>query len=227
MLINGVMVMTCNINEALNYIHLNQNDKCVFVGDSMGRYDMLFDSYGVIPASVLMPDYPCMEADINGTPGEFQQKYFMYLDTENPKSMIITLLAALHQCKNIILLVPPEASGLKYPFVLCEYLLTHHGIQILNNINNGVPSSYNPVFDPYNAMCLYSLNLIEPQEYLLYSGPNFTMLDKLCYDAHVQFPPNTPPEAIYNYFNEWRNNMLKAGKPLKKVFQFNHAQEGW
>ena len=227
MLINGVMIMTSNINEALNYIHQNNNDKCVFVGDSMGRYDVLFDSYGVIPASVLMPDYPCMEADINGAPNEFTQKYFMYLDTENPKSMIITLLAALHQGKNIIFLIPPEASGLKYPFVLCEYLVTHHGIQVLNNINNGVPSSYNPVFDPYNAMCLYSLSLIEPQEYLLYSGPNFTMLDKLCFDTNTQFAPNTPPEAIYAYFNEWRNNMLKAGRPLKKVFQFNHAQKGW
>lgn len=224
-LINGIMSMTADINKAISVIQQDPNTKCVFVGDSMGRYDSLFDSYGVIPASVLMPDYPCMEADINGARDEFHQKYFMYLNTENPKSMIITLIAALHMGKNIILLIPPESSGLNYPFVLSAYLSAYHGIQVQSDL---YPASfmYFNAKDSYNAMCLYSMNFIQPQEFLMYAGPEFGgLIQKLCYDTGIQFAPNTPPEVIYNYFNEWRINMIRAGKPLQKVFGFNHRQE--
>lgn len=223
MLIKGTMELTSDFNKFMYLSQKDPNMKCILIGDCMdGRYDELFNVYGVIPASILMPDYICMESQVNGTPEEFKAKYFAYLNSEEPKSMIITLIAALYQGKNILLLVPPESAGMQYPMVLMDYLFTVHGIQTRYDpakIQNG----YNSQFDLYNADCLYSLNILGPAEYLMVSGSGFDMIDKLCYDTQMQFAPTCSLEQVRNYFEEWRQNMLKTGMTMTKPIGFMHT----
>ncbi len=223
MLIKGIMELTNDFNKFMYLAQEDPNLKCVLIGDCMdGRYDELFNVYGVIPASILMPDYICMESQVNGTPEEFKAKYFAYLNSEEPKSMIITLIAALYQGKNILLLIPPESAGMQYPMVLMDYLFSVHGIQTRYDPAN-IQSGYNSQFDLYNADCLYMLNILGPAEYLMVSGPGFDMIDKLCYDTQMQFAPNCTPEQVRNYFEEWRQNMLKRGMAMAKPIGFMHT----
>lgn len=218
-IINGIISFTKNLDEALNLMRQSTNTKCLFVGDSMGKYDMLFTQYGIIPASILMPDLIGMEADINGTPQEFRDKYFSYLNTEGPKSMIATIITALYQGKNIILLIPPESEGLDYPIVLMDYFFTCHGITVASS-ERGVVFGYNPGFDLLNADCMYAFSTIGPAEYLFIAGPNFDMINKLCYDTHMGFGPNIDMRSVRLYFDQWRQNMIKSGIPTNKVFGF-------
>lgn len=217
--INGMLHFTRDFNEAISLINQNPNNKSLFVGDTMGKYDHVLDQYGIISASILMPDIICMEADVNGSMDEFRNKYFYYLDSEAPKSMIVTIITALYQGKNIILLVPPEANGLNYPVVLLEYFSFRHGINASCPELNMQPT-YNPVADLFNADCMYMFNTIGPAEYLFIAGPNFDMVDKLCYDTNMCIPPGTTPEAVRNYFEQWRVNMVNGGKPTTKAFGF-------
>lgn len=220
-IINAKMQFTTDCNMALSIMSQQPNTKCVFVGDSMGRYDTLFDNYGVIPASVLMPDYMCMEADINGSIQEFQNKYYYYLQTEEPKAMMATLITALYKGINIVIFVPQEASGLRYPKMLLSFIQNFHGI-VVESRQLGVAFAYNPAYDKNNADFLYSYSLISPAEYLMLAGPRFDMLSKLCFDTKMTFAPNTPPERVWQYFNEWRENMLTTNKPTKKIIGYLH-----
>lgn len=222
-IINAKMQFTTDCNTALSIMNQQPNTKCIFVGDSMGRYDVLFNNYGVIPASVLMPDYMCMEADINGTIQEFQSKYYAYLNTEEPRAMMITLIAALYHGINIVLFVPKEASGLRYPKMLLSYIQNIHGI-IVESPQMNIIFNYNPAYDLFNADCLYGYSLISPAEYLMLAGPKFDMLNKLCIDTGMIFASNTPPEEVWKYFNEWRENMLATNKPTKKIIGYLHNQ---
>lgn len=218
-IVKGVLYFTRDLNEAVNLINQSPSNKCLFVGDTMGKYDNMVNQYGLIPASILMPDIICMEADVNGAPGEFQNKYYTYLDSEGPKSMLVTIITALYQGKNIVLLVPPEANGLNYPSVLLSYIQSHHGITTASREFNTNPM-YDPTADLYNADCMYMFNIIGPAEYLYIAGPNFDMVDKLCYDTHMCIPLGTTPQAVRDYFDQWRENMLKAGNPTTKAFGF-------
>lgn len=220
--INGMMYFTGDMNEAITLLQQSNNTKCLFVGDSMGKYDMMFTQYGIIPASILMPDLIGMEADINGTPLEFRDKYFNYLNTEAPKSMIATIITALYQGKNIILLVPPEANGLSYPMVLMDYICTFHGITVACN-EKKISYNYNPAFDLANADCMYAFSTIGPAEYLMIAGPNFDMIGKLCHDTNMGFGPNMDPNMVRSYFVNWQNNMINNGKVTVKPFGFTFS----
>lgn len=220
-IINGMVYFTGDINEALKMLQQNNSNKCLFVGDSMGKYDALFTQYGIISASVLMPDLIGMEADINGTPLEFRDKYFNYLNSEIPKSMIATIITALYQGKNIILFVPPEANGLNYPMVLLDYICTFHGITV-SCPDKRISFNYNPAFDLTNADCMYAFSTIGPAEYLMIAGPNFDMISKLCYDTNMGFG-NMDPQSIRAYFANWQNNMLSGGKTTIKPFGFTFS----
>lgn len=215
--INGKMYWTKSFEEALSIMNAMPNTKCLFVGDSMGRYDDLLNQYGIIPASILMPDLIGMEADINGAPGEFRASYFGYLNSEGAKSMIVTIITALYRGKNIVILVPPEAEGLNYPTVLMDYLFTYHGITVACSAMN-IPNQYNVTFDLYNADCMYAFNFIGAAEYLYIAGPGFDMINKLCFDTHMQF---VDTKQAHEYYSAWQSNMVNAGMVTIKPFGFS------
>lgn len=219
-LIKGFLYFSRDLNQAIMQMHQYPSTRCLFVGDTMGKYDSLLDQYGIISASILMPDIIGMEADINGTPDEFRDKYFNYLNSDAPKSMIVTIITALYQGKNIILLVPPEANGLNYPMVLLNYFSIFHGINA-GCVETGTMFTYNPAADVTNADYMYMFNIIGPSEYLFIAGPNFDMIDKLCHDTNTSIPLGTPPEVVKNYFEQWRQNMINSGTQTSKVFGFS------
>lgn len=215
-IIKGTLIFTRDMNEAISIIAQSPSNKCLFVGDSMGKYDTVLNQYGIIPSSILMPDLICMEADINGDPMEFKNKYYAYLNSEGPKTMLVTIITALYQGKNIVLLVPPEANGLAYPNVLLEYFRQFHGIMAASKEFNTQPA-YDPSADLSNANYMYGFNTISPTEYLAIAGPNFNMIDKLCYDTHITIQPQTDFNSIRSYFEQWRQNII-AGSNLIKPF---------
>jgi len=222
MIVKGVIELTYDFNKFMYLSQKDPNLKCIFVGEYTNKYDDLFNSYGVIPASILMPDYICMESQVNGTPDEFKEKYFAYLSSEEPKSMIITLIAALYQSKNIVILVPPEAVSMQYPMVLMDYLFSVHGIQTIYEPAK-IKYGYNQQFDLYNADCLYSLNIIGPAEYLKVAGPQFDMIDKLCYDTQMKFGQNFTAQMVKDYFEQWRQSMIRSGMITTKPIGFMHT----
>jgi hypothetical protein len=198
-------------------VQAQPDTKILFVGDTTG-YDGIISYFGMIPATILMPDYAMMEADVNGDISRFNYMYYQYLDSQSVQEFLITILAALNQCKHIILFVPGEASGLHYQTALLAYILDRFGIQ---TAYGNVPFSYNEAFTVLNAGRLYAYNLIGPSQYLLTAGEGFNMINKLIADTGIQFANGSESDA-YNYFNQWRLRMLKADRILVKPFGLSY-----
>lgn len=212
-LVNAELAMTTNINVA-QMIATEPNAKIIFVGDTVG-YEQVIQYYRMIPASPLVPDYSVMEADINGDDNEFKHKYACYLSSEPAKMFFATIIAALGMGRNILLFIPPEANGLKYPVALMEYMWFTYGLQTRTE---SIPFGYNESYTPQNAAMLYMYNMISPAQYLMVAGENFGMIDKLIYDMKLPISNTTDPNKVYAYFNEYRLDMLKHGKELQKPF---------
>lgn len=215
-LINAQLAATSDMN-LVQSISAEPNAKIIFVGDPAG-FENIINYYRMIPATVLVPDYAAMEADINGDYNEFLQKYTFCLQSVPAINFFVTIIAALNQGRNILLFFPPEAGGLKYPTALLEYIFRVYGIQTRTE---QIPFMFNENYAQYNIDLLYSYNIIGPAQYLLLSGDKFTMVNKLIQDLRIITTQLADPNAINlirNELNEYRLRMENYGGYLERPF---------
>lgn len=209
---NNTMFATMD-PKLVEYNALNNNNcKIIFVGDTTG-YDDMIRYYHILTASPLVPDYTVMEADIEGTLLEFQAKYTAYLQSSAATQYFITILAALHMGRQILLFFPPECQGLKYPLQLLNHISTMYGITV-GFPEYGITFSYDIRYDPQNANLMYAYNLITVEEYLLFSGKNPIDYNKVIIDLHLFGDKDCTINDFVSFIDAYRNNIVQAGKPL-------------
>lgn len=191
---------------------MNPNTKILFVGDVLG-YEDVIRYFQMITATSLSPDYNALALDVDGDIQGFKNKYFDQLLNSPPSSTFIcTILAAMHQGKDIIIFFPSEANGLHYPAALGEYFMMFHGIQpALGNI----PFMYNCQFDSANASILYYYELIRVEEYLAYSIPQDTIkyYSRIASDMGIPLNLNQP-ESVADFeqrIGRYMNSMQSDG----------------
>lgn len=216
MLINGSIAATTDPKVVEYNVFNNPNCKAIFVGDTVG-YENMISYYHILVASPLVPDYSVMEADIEGSPWEFSMKYRDYLQNQQATQYFITILAALHMGKFILLFFPPESNGLNYPSELLRFMNDVYGITAAYP-EMGLPYMYNPRFDDFDANMMYSYNLMTPEDYLQYVTPQTINYQKVAMDLRLPIRENTSFESVSNWILQYRDRILKANKPLLKPF---------
>ena len=215
--INAPMILTSNIVAVQCHIG-DPNVKTVFVGDLANYDENAIINYGMIPASILLPDYDTMALEVNGDISSYESRYHAYLDSGTAFEMILALIAALMKGTAIILFVPPEASGLMYPITLMEHFLYRFGIQIAFE---NIPFAYQENFTPIIVKYMYLNDLITPVEYLYYAGSSWCtaeILKKLTADSRLVL---TEQEA-YAYFSNMQADILKENttiSPVEKIWR--------
>lgn len=217
--INNSLLATMDIKAVEYNIINNPNCKAIFVGDTIG-YENIINSYRLLVASPLVPDYSVMEADIEGTALEFSYKYKQLLESDAASQYFVTILAALNRGKFIILFFPPESNGLKYPAELLRFIAERYGI-VAASQEFALQFSYNPIYDDFNADLLYTYNLIPPEEYLQYISPQFiniNNINKIVFDLRLPVKPNTSIDTVVKWVLGYRDRILKANKPLIRPF---------
>lgn len=214
-LIKGQLGATFDIG-LVQVVAPEPNTKIVFVGDSVG-YEDIIKMYNMVHGSILMPDYPTMEADINGDNTEFHQRYYTLLETEVPRMFFASLFTALYQGKNIMIYFPKEAKDLKYPYALLSYIASMYGIQAAID---SVRFQLSPAIVNV-AYVMYYFNLILPNQFIILSGDYYTkMLPKLATDmgmGHILGDPQKE-QFFIQQINAYRDSMLRSGKYLNKPF---------
>lgn len=214
-LIKGQLGATFDIN-LVQTVASDLNTKIVFVGDSAG-YENVIRMYNMIVGSILMPDYPTMEALINGDTTSFHNMYYSLLETEVPRMFFATLFTALYQGKNVMIYFPQEAKDLQYPYALLSYIAGVYGIQAAIE---SVRFQLTPAI--VNAACvMYNFNLIYPNQFIVLSGDYFTkMLPKLIMDMGMEhiLGDQQKEQSFAHQIKLYQNNMLQSGKYLTKPF---------
>lgn len=189
-LFSGELGFTTNI-QLVKSVSLDPNVKIIYVGDTLGA-ENLISYYQMIPGTLLVPEFSVMEADVNGDMQEFVEKYYAQLSNEPAFSYLITLLTAMHRGKNVLIYIPPEAGGLKYPTVLAQFIDERFGIQ---SAWDNIPFAFKPEYTVYDADMMYSINLLGPYEYIsIVPEPSVPALKKLSYDLMCAVDFNDPKQ---------------------------------
>ena len=104
-----------------------------------------FKSLGCFIMSILLPPYQSLSLEIDGNLDAAAKSYYDYLWQPQSLQCLGEIFTALYMGKSILLFVPPdEATNLKFPEILINFISYNFGI-IAGNIKN--PNSANIVFD--------------------------------------------------------------------------------
>lgn len=198
--------------NVLNAVAADQTSVIVYVGDPNGQEDFI-NYYKMAVATVLLPSYEAMAADIEGTPEEFLQRYTDgIMKNEAATYFIATMMTAIYRGKNVVLFFPLTAADLKYPTALLDILKIYYGLYA----SDGVNAFW---FDQTksDSICdlMYMYDLITPQEYLFYADKFISMRAKLVYDLPLN---NLRPEVIDQFLATYKANMIKSNRLLEKPF---------
>lgn len=197
---------------------MNQpNVKIIYVGDTLGA-ENLINYYQMIPGTLLVPEFSAMESDINGSEAEFYQKYYAQLSNEPAFSYLITLLTAMHIGKNILIYIPPESDGLRYPKALAEFFIQRFGIQ--PGWDN-IPYVFNPECVQLVADLLYNFNMIGPIEYLTcVETPSPIVLPKLSFDLaiNVNLNDKASVDRFVSFLLQNKENAMQSNKIMTRPF---------
>lgn len=145
-MIKGSIYLVTDFDMA-NASALN-GSKVLFVGELNRQIPDYF-----IAASVLLPPYESVSAEIDGNIDAANYIYEQYLDTSEPCfGMFATILVALYNGVNIVLYID-GGHDLSYINVLLKYFDVRYGLRIGTQFQ---PFSYVEAFNPQTAVILYS-----------------------------------------------------------------------
>lgn len=112
----------------------------------------LVQQIGAVQASILLPPYEAMEAEMNNNPILFHEIYNAHLFSYEANKFIGALLTALYQGKNLCLYISAESMELLFNKELINFFANNYGINIQPDTQ---------VFYSYNQNIYQLLNIIE------------------------------------------------------------------
>lgn len=165
-------------------------------------------------ASILLPPYEALGAEVDGEMELFQQIYFDHLSKQLPNELITIILRALYNGKHILLFLTPSEYEMAYMKYFRIFMQMCYGLYI-GDINTQFMFDENYT-EPY-ITTLYMNNLMSYNEYLMMMPRLFTLEDnfpliKLCNDLNP-YNINDLQSAV-DYFNQLKLESLKYNKEL-------------
>ena len=211
MLINGKLAITHDVNIVNNT--LCNGGKVLLLSEQPSPNIM--QSPNIIPATILLPPYQCVMAELDGEYDIAKTIYTEYLVEKEPDMFICAIITALlDPLTNILIYVGEDEINMSFVSVLLGYLMNEYGITVTSDMNNFL---YNMAYDAVILSKLYLYELIDYQFLLtMYPGPvNLPeyIIPKLIYDINPYISIQTP-EAYYCYFNGLKNRIKDNNNQL-------------
>ena len=204
MLINGCLAMTQDINIVNNT--LCSGGKVLLLSEQPNP--AIMQSPNLIPATILLPSYECVAAELDGELEIAGAIYSEYLASKEPDMFICAIITALlDPATNILLYVGQDELNMSFINILIGYLMNEYGIIIGSSIDQ---FSYNIAYDAVILSKLYLYELIN-YEFLFTMYPAQVnipeyIVPKLVHDMNPYLQVQTP-EAYYCYFNDFKNRI--------------------
>lgn len=165
-----------------------------------------------LSASILLPPYDAISAELDGNLDLAQYKYYEYLSSSEPAEFISILLTAAIQNIKIGLYFGNELKELKFPMMLMNYFYFYKGLSIgYKDLQPGFVDNYVPPM----LGDLLGRDLIGPEQFLMFM-PNDMDIPDFILPALVQiFRPPFVEDGDYNkYFKTLISEIKSAGKYL-------------
>lgn len=200
----GILSCTMDQNIAINCAISGW--KILYLGDPSGDEELI-NRYNLILAMPLVPDYPILMKDIDGTEGEFELAYEDMLGRELSANFFVAILTSLFMGNNIMMYFPSSVSDFKYPSVLLNYIQKEFGIVAQSPQYQFM---YNDEYNQSNLILMYSFGTIDHISFLIwYNYPYDPMLiDRLINDIRPRLNnPNDYNEKV-NVINNYRNSLF-------------------
>lgn len=173
------------------------------------NYDGIEDIPNIALASVLLPPYSAICAEMDGNIQAFYQEYFIHLGSKEADATICLLMAAAVRGINIALYVPKEeATNLHFATAFVQYLHDTYGITVGTEQN---PFAYDQAFDPVIYSRLYLHDFISYQEFFVAFPANCLIpemvIPKLASEMQVCMFDNM--QDYVNYFTCYKNRIAE------------------
>lgn len=170
----------------------------------------LVQQIGAVQASILLPPYEAMEAEMNNNPALFHEIYNAHLFSYEANKFIGALLTALYQGKNICLYISTESMELLFNKELINFFANNYGINIQPDAQ---------VFYSYNQNIYQLLNIIENMYIYDYITPDevFILIPKgaLISEAIVQKLIAQTNSPILNSIEEYSRYFFDYKERIK------------
>lgn len=165
-----------------------------------------------VTASILLPPYDAIEAELDGNLDIAQMKYYQYLSSQIPAEFINMILVAALQNVNIGLYFGEQLYDLKFPMMLMDYLYNYKGLSIgYKQTPPGLVERYMP---PMLGE-LYGMELITAEQFLMYMPADFDIPNFILPALVQRFRPVFVENQDYNkYFKDLIKDIKSAGKYL-------------
>lgn len=159
----------------------------------------------ILMASILLPPYEVMSAEIDGLADRANQLYIGYLMTKEPDVFISAVFTALVKGIPVGVYVPEDELELGFVRCLMEYIFNVFGIMIAGG---SVRFSYNNTFDHINVCKMYLYDLISCSEFFkLYPDEipiDMTVINKLVYELNPYIEEGNTLQNYLDYFNQMK-----------------------
>ena len=206
----GQIYATDKVDRALLY-QQQFGAKVIYIGEPDPYINQAFGNT-LIQITTLTPPYDALQAVLCEDYTRFGAIYTEHLNTLEAQSLIATIVYAIYQGINIVLLFPEDTAELKYPDFLIKFIFTNLGIQVATDSN---PFMYNNAFDDIIMDLLYRHDCVSPYEYI-YMITNVTnaSLHKLVDQLQIKVENPRDPIQYVQWVERFHDRMVAAQKPL-------------
>lgn len=210
----GQLWATSDIN-LVNQAYAN-GFKVLYLGDPVSMDPAYKDIF--IMATSLIPDYNAMSMQVDGNEQGFIQMYTASLSSKAAMEMISVIIAGLYSGKNIIMFLPPEASGLNFIQYLLQFIHYNYGIETQTK---STAYSFDPTFSSKIAELLYLNSFINAQNFLIASDSiDDLVLRKLVNELRPAVKDPRDINQILKWFSDFKNALLSSNKQLVNGLQY-------
>lgn len=199
------------INQAMA-----QGFKVIYLGDPISIDPMYKDIF--VTSTALVPDYNTLSLMVDGNQQGFIEMYAMSLNSKPAIEMLSVIFTCLYRGTNIIFFLPPESAGLNFIEYLLQFIYFNYGITTQTKTTE---FSFDPAYTGRVIELLYLNNLVDATEFLVHSETlNEITLRKLVGELHPMVNDPTDIKQIMAWFSNFKDELLKAKKPLINGIQY-------
>ena len=217
-MLKGNILLSSNVDDVMK---LATNHLVICISGETHNYKQMIDVIGATEASILMPPYEALVAELDGDMKLFESLYFTHLSTLKIATTFIALIVrALFDGKNVLLYLTPEESKMAYIQFFLIYFKKYLGISIgtFNGNDCAFDTNYTPVI--LNLMLLN--DILSYQKYLKFYPEDkplpVEVVHKLSNVMDNNLPINSTYEEYVKLFEQSRRIIKSTDKNLESPF---------
>ena len=170
----------------------------------------LVQQIGAIQASILLPPYEAMEAEMNNNPVLFHEIYNSHLFMYEANKFVGALITALYEGKNICLYISDSSKTLLFNQELLSFFANNYGIIIQQD----QPVGYTYIQNQYQLMNIienmYIYDYITPEDVFILTPSGVGFSEVVTNKLIQQFPC-----PIYNTIEEFAKYLYDYKERIK------------